>query len=418
MNLHHTGDQMVQRTTPLGGGLNMPGWQQPWTWIYLKTKEIGDRGQIIKTKQDSVKLHFELDVAITQFIFKKALLTFWSLLSVGCNECHRWSNELNNKYITTPQCECKVKFLVWLVPLGCHHTTITTITISTTTTTTATTTTTTTISGMYDARAGDGHVWLQWGRTAGTGHGQEDYTAVSVWLWDDKRSTSISGIVNSSMTLSAYSMEEVWDNRLLREDCFRRASASVAVSPYRASRPWRKALTTRIWNQKQTRKTYKIKNNHKGRNMLKKTSTCLEFWFTQNDCSYPVVSCCGSWALPALPMWPSNIHLNKIWAHTLLSLYHTVISLLKCMKMVQWRAWLHISQQHHVQSSYFDWKYMAAWWIRCSKLFYNIDSEERISRFYKPLLHPSHLHYTRFISIQPSQHLNYHTGNSFPTPEL
>lgn len=196
---------------------------------------------------------------------------------------------------------------------------------------TTTTTTTTTISGIYDARAGDGHVWLQWGKTAGTGHGQEDYTAVSVWLWDDKRSTSISGIVNSSMTLSAYSMEEVWDNRLLREDCFRRTSASVAVSPYRVSRPWRKALTTRIWKQKQTRKTYKIKNNHKGRIMLKKTSTCLEFWFTQNDCSYPVVSCCGSWALPALPMWPSNIHLNKIWAHTLLSLYHTVIILLKCI---------------------------------------------------------------------------------------
>lgn len=144
--------------------------------------------------------------------------------------------------------------MVWLVSLGCHHTTITTITISTTTTTNIITTTTTT-SGMYDAWAGDGHVWLQWGRTAGTGHGQEDYTAVSVWLWDDKRSTSISGIVNSSMTLSAYSMEEVWDNRLLREDCFRRASASVALSPYRASRPWRKALTTRIWNHKQTRKT-------------------------------------------------------------------------------------------------------------------------------------------------------------------
>ena len=339
MNFHHTGDQMVQRTTLLGGGLSMPGWQQPWTWIYLKRKETGDRGQIIKTKQESVKLNFELDVSITQFIFKKILLTFWSLLSVGCNECHRWGNELNNKYITTPQCECKVKFFVWLVPLGCHHTTITTITISTTTTTniitiittTTTTTTTTTISGIYDARAGDGHVWLQWGKTAGTGHGQEDYTAVSVWLWDDKRSTSISGIVNSSMTLSAYSMEEVWDNRLLREDCFRRTSASVAVSPYRVSRPWRKALTTRIWKQKQTRKTYKIKNNHKGRIMLKKTSTCLEFWFTQNDCSYPVVSCCGSWALPALPMWPSNIHLNKIWAHTLLSLYHTVIILLKCI---------------------------------------------------------------------------------------
>jgi hypothetical protein len=121
---------------------------------------------------------------------------------------------------------------------------------------------------MPDARAEDGYVWHQQGGIARTGHGQEDYTAVSVWLWDDRRSTSISGIVNSSMTLSAYSMEEVWDNRLLREDCFRRASARVALSPYRASRPWRKALTTRIWNQQQTRKIWKIKNNLPGTNML------------------------------------------------------------------------------------------------------------------------------------------------------
>lgn len=91
MNLHHTGDQMVQRTTPLGGGIKMRGWQQPWTWIYLKRKKTGDTGWIRKTKQDSINLHFELDVAIIQFIFKKAVLIFWSLLSVGCNECHRWS---------------------------------------------------------------------------------------------------------------------------------------------------------------------------------------------------------------------------------------------------------------------------------------------------------------------------------------
>lgn len=47
-----------------------------------------------------------------------------------------------------------------------------------------------------------------------------DYTAVSVWLCEDRRSTSISGMVSSSGMLSAYSMEEVCESLLLSEDCF------------------------------------------------------------------------------------------------------------------------------------------------------------------------------------------------------
>lgn len=74
-----------------------------------------------------------------------------------------------------------------------------------------------------------------------------NYTAVSVWLWDESLSTSISGIVSSSGTLSAYSMEDVWERRLLSEDCFRRTSVRVGFIPsYLVSRPCRKALTTRI----------------------------------------------------------------------------------------------------------------------------------------------------------------------------
>lgn len=97
MNLHHTDDQTVQQTAPLGGEIKMWGWQQP----YLKRKKTGETGWIRKTKQDSVKLHFELDVSIIQIILKKVVFSFWSLSSVGCNGCHKWNIELNNKYIRT-----------------------------------------------------------------------------------------------------------------------------------------------------------------------------------------------------------------------------------------------------------------------------------------------------------------------------
>lgn len=48
--------------------------------------------------------------------------------------------------------------------------------------------------------------------------------------------------------LSAYSIEDACDRRLLKDVCFRRTSASVVVlcSPYLESSPWRKAFTTRI----------------------------------------------------------------------------------------------------------------------------------------------------------------------------
>lgn len=73
------------------------------------------------------------------------------------------------------------------------------------------------------------------------------YTAVSVWLWEERRSTSISGTVNSSGSghMSAYSREEPWERRLLREDCFFSTAARLGFEG-RASSPCRKALTTRI----------------------------------------------------------------------------------------------------------------------------------------------------------------------------
>lgn len=55
------------------------------------------------------------------------------------------------------------------------------------------------------------------------------YTAVSVWLCDDRRSTSISGIDSSSGILSAYSIDDVCDKRLLNDVCFRRTSANVVL---------------------------------------------------------------------------------------------------------------------------------------------------------------------------------------------
>lgn len=77
-----------------------------------------------------------------------------------------------------------------------------------------------------------------------------DYTAVSVWLWDESRSTSISGTVSSSGSghMSAYSRDDPCDKRLLSDDCFFNTAARFGFEG-RASRPCRKALTTRIWKK-------------------------------------------------------------------------------------------------------------------------------------------------------------------------
>lgn len=72
----------------------------------------------------------------------------------------------------------------------------------------------------------------------------EVYTAVSVWLCEDRRSTSISGTVSSSGLgqMSAYSRDECL---LLRDDCFFSTAARLGLEGL-ASSPCRNALTTRI----------------------------------------------------------------------------------------------------------------------------------------------------------------------------
>lgn len=77
MNLHHTGNQMAQRTMPDGRrnkdtrmttATNLDTLREKGNW-----RQSWDKTE---NKRESGKLHFELGVAIIQFILEKAVLIF------------------------------------------------------------------------------------------------------------------------------------------------------------------------------------------------------------------------------------------------------------------------------------------------------------------------------------------------------
>ena len=111
------------------------------------------------------------------------------------------------------------------------------------------------------------------------------YTAVSVWLCEDSRSTSRSR--GASACAASYSTEDEWLKRLASAVCLRRASASAAsASEPRESSPCRNAFTTRIYN---THPQHTL-NTHVAGNMVAFVALSLGFFFFDASFCYQVLN--------------------------------------------------------------------------------------------------------------------------------